>query len=124
VARVLQARGDAPGLVHVISAMEACPSYKPWHDKSSGKTYLRPETGKCLHYYFYFIDDELGLCYLRVPTWAPFGLQFYCNGHSALARALKREAIEFVQADNGLFAHCRCGPCTGHSRRAEPRYAA
>src|SRR6202521_5208962 len=31
---------------HVISAMEACPSYKPWHDKSSGKTYLRPETGK------------------------------------------------------------------------------
>ena len=80
VARVLQGRGDAPGLVHVISAMEACPSYKPWHDKSSGKTYLRPETGKCLHYYFYFIDDELGLCYLRVPTWAPFGLQILCKG--------------------------------------------
>src|SRR5216683_2866545 len=99
VARVLQARGDAPGLVHVISAMEACPSYKPWHDKSSGKTYLRPETGKCLHYYFYFIDDELGLCYLRVPTWAPFGLQFYCNGHGAVARALKREGIGFVQAE-------------------------
>ena len=103
VARVLQARGDAPGLVHVISAMEACPSYKPWHDKSSGKTYLRPETGKCLHYYFYFIDDELGLCYLRVPTWAPFGLQFYCNGHGAVARALKREGIGFVQADNAFL---------------------
>jgi hypothetical protein len=29
-------RGDAPGLVHVISAMEACPSYKPWLDKSNG----------------------------------------------------------------------------------------
>src|ERR1700674_5573536 len=88
---------------HVISAMEACPSYKPWHDKSSGKTYLRPETGKCLHYYFYFIDDELGLCYLRVPTWAPFGLQFYCNGHGAVARALKREGIGFVQADNAFL---------------------
>jgi hypothetical protein len=23
--------------------------------------YLRPDTGKCLHYYFYFIDAELGL---------------------------------------------------------------
>src|SRR6202521_5853869 len=88
---------------HVISAMEACPSYKPWHDKSSGKTYLRPETGKCLHYYFYFIDDELGLCYLRVPTWAPFGLQFYCNGHGAVARALKREAVGFVQADTAFL---------------------
>jgi len=42
------------------------PSYKPWHDKASGKTFLRPELGKCLHYYFYFIDQEFGLCYLRV----------------------------------------------------------
>lgn len=103
VARVLQARGDAPGLVHVISAMESCPSYKPWHDKASGKTFLRSDQGKCLHYYFYFIDEDFGLCYLRVPTWAPFGLQFYCNGHSALARALRREGIEFVQEDNAFL---------------------
>jgi hypothetical protein len=103
VARVLRSRGHAPGLVHVISAMEGCPSYQPWHDKASGKTFLRPEQGKCLHYYFYFIDDEFGLCYLRVPTWAPFGLQFYCNGHSALALALRREGIDFVQEDNAFL---------------------
>jgi len=103
VARVLKVRGDAPGLVHVISAMEGCPSYKPWHDKGSGKTFLRPEPGKCLHYYFYLIDEELGLCYLRVPTWAPFGLQFYCNGHSALARVLQHESIDFVQEDNAFL---------------------
>lgn len=103
VQRVLASRGDAPGLVHVISAMEACPSYRPWHDKASGKTYLRGDTGKCLHYYFYFIDAELGLCYLRVPTWAPFGLQFYCNGHSVLAQSLKRQGIDFVQADNAFL---------------------
>jgi hypothetical protein len=100
VQQVLTKRGDAPGLVHVISAMEACPSYRPWHDKATGKTYLRGDTGKCLHYYFYFIDEELGLCYLRVPTWAPFSLQFYCNGHSALAQSLKREGIDFAQGDN------------------------
>ena len=103
VSRVLKVRGDAAGLVHVISAMEGCPSYKPWHDKASGKTFLRPDQSKCLHYYFYFIDEELGLCYLRVPTWAPFGLQFYCNGHSALARSLQREDIAFVQADNAFL---------------------
>lgn len=103
VARVLAARGDAPGLVHVISAMESCPSYQPWLDKAKGHVSLRPDTGKCLHYYFYFIDQELGLCYLRVPTWAPFTLQFYCNGHSALARSLQREGIEFVQEDNAFL---------------------
>jgi len=35
VARVLAGRGDHPGLVHVISAMEACPTYKPWHSKET-----------------------------------------------------------------------------------------
>jgi hypothetical protein len=102
VARVLTVRGDTPGLVHVISAMESCQSYKPWLNKANGHVFLRPDTGKCLHYYFYFIDEQLGLCYLRVPTWAPFALQFYCNGHSALARSLQCEAIDFVQEDNAF----------------------
>jgi hypothetical protein len=102
VAKVLAARGEHPGLVHVISAMEGCESYKPWHDKASGKTYLRPDSGKCLHYYFYFIDEKLGLCYLRVPTWCPFRLQFYCNGHSWLARKLSAAGIEFTLADNAF----------------------
>jgi len=47
---------------------------------------------KCLHYYFYFINEELGLCYLRVPTWCPFRLQFYFNGHNRLARTENRPA--------------------------------
>ena len=29
VAKVLEQRGDRPGLVHVLPAMEACPSYRP-----------------------------------------------------------------------------------------------
>jgi hypothetical protein len=29
VARVVSERGDRPGLVHIISAMEACEAYKP-----------------------------------------------------------------------------------------------
>ena len=103
VAAVIKTRGDHPGLVHVISAMEACPSYKPWHDKRTGQTFLRPTPGKCLHYYFYFIDAELGLIYLRVPTWCPFRLQFYCNGHSWLARQLAATGIGYAMADNAFI---------------------
>jgi len=102
VAKVLAARGEHPGLVHVISAMEACNAYAPWHDKQTHKSFLRPDTGKCLHYYFYFMDDELGLIYLRVPTWCPFRLQFYCNGHGWLARKLAAAGIGFVLADNAF----------------------
>lgn len=103
VAKVIESRGDHPGLVHVISAMEACSSYRPWHNKETGQTYLKPTPGKCLHYYFYFIDAELGLVYLRVPTWCPFRLQFYCNGHSWLARQLMKTGIDYVMADNAFI---------------------
>jgi hypothetical protein len=102
VARVLQQRGDHPGLVHIISAMEACDSYRPWHDKATGKTFARPDSGKCLHYYFYFMDAAFGLVYLRVPTWSPFRLQFYCNGHNWLARKLAAEGIGYTMADNAF----------------------
>src|SRR6476619_5561428 len=103
VAKILAVRGDHPGLVHIISAMEACNTYKPWHDKQTHHTFLRPDTGKCLHYYFYFIDAELGLIYLRVPTWCPFRLQFYCNGHSWLARQLTAAGVGFTLADNAFL---------------------
>jgi hypothetical protein len=91
VARVLEQRGDRPGLVHILSAMEACDAYKPWHDKQTHKTFVRPDSGKCLHYYFYFQDARFGLVY-----------QFYCNGHSWLARQLTAEGIGYTMADNAF----------------------
>jgi hypothetical protein len=102
IKQVLQQRGEHPGLVHILSAMEACPSYRPWHDKQTHETFLKPSSGKCLHYYFYFIDEQLGLCYLRVPTWCPFGLQFYFNGHNWLARQLDKAGIGHKLLDNAF----------------------
>jgi len=101
---ILDQRGGQPGLVHIFSALEPCFSYKPWHNKQTGKTYLKLDSGKCLHYYFYFIHEQLGLCYLRVPTWCPFRLQFYCNGHAWLAAQLKQKGVAFELLDNA-FAH-------------------
>ena len=100
VQELLEKRGNRPGLVHIFSAMESCSSFKPWYDKATGKTTLRATEGRCLHYYFYFIDMELGLCYLRVPTWAPFRLQFYFNGHNFLACQLSRQGIGYRLLDN------------------------
>ena len=76
------------GLVCILSAMEACATYRPWHDKKIQKTFLKSELGKCLHYYFYFNDPDIGFGYVRVPTWCPFQLQVYFNGHNVLANQL------------------------------------
>jgi len=102
IQEVLKERGEQPGLVHILGAMEACASYRPWHDKTTGKTYLKPDSSKCMTYYFYFIDEQLGLCYLRVPTWCPFRLQFYFNGHAWLAGKLRENGISFEMLDNAF----------------------
>lgn len=104
VQAIVQARGNQPGLVHIFSAMEPCSAYKPWHDKKTGQTYLKFDSGKCIHYYFYFIDEQLGLCYLRVPTWCPFRLQFYGNGHNWLAAQLRQQGIACAMVDNAFVA--------------------
>ena len=104
IQQILKERGQQPGLVHIIGAMEACSSYLPWHDKVTGKTYLKSGSSKCMTYYFYFMDEQLGLCYLRVPTWCPFRLQFYFNGHNWLANQLKQQGIACKMLDNA-FVH-------------------
>ena len=102
VEAVLAKRGRQPGLVAIFSAMEPCASYQPWHNKQTGKTYLKPADGKCLHYYFYFLDEELGLTYVRVPTWLPCRLQIYFNGHNWLAAQLRKQNIPYELRDNAF----------------------
>lgn len=102
IKKIIEKRGDHPGLVHIFSAMESCQTYKPWHDKKTHRTYLRNDWSRCLHYYFYFIDADLGLCYVRVPTWCPFRLQIYFNGHGLPASQLRSESIDYIQLDNAF----------------------
>jgi hypothetical protein len=104
IQKILAQRGDHPGIVHIFSAMESCTAFQPWHDKQTHATFFKYDSGRCLHYYVYFIDKDLGLCYLRIPTWAPFRLQFYFNGHNWLARRLRKHGIGYQQVDNA-FVH-------------------
>ena len=67
-----------------------------------GRPTCGPDDGKCLHYYFYFIDQELGLGYVRVPTWCPFRLQVYLNGHHWLAEQLRRRPIDYTLLDHAF----------------------
>jgi len=72
VAKVLEQRKELPGLVHVISAMECRDACKPWHKKADAQDLSAPRQWQVP----------------ALSTWSPFRLQFYCNGHSWLAREL------------------------------------
>lgn len=78
-------------------------TYQPWHDKQTGRSYLKLADGQCLPSYFYFIDEELGLGQVRVPTWLPCRLQVYCNGQHWLAAQLRRRRIGYRLLDNAFL---------------------
>lgn len=93
--------GVSQGLICVFSTLETCPSFKIAYGK--GRPRLKRSYPRCLVLYFYFLDPDFGLIHLRLPTWFPFTLQVYVNGHEWLARQLDRHQIGYLQQDNAFL---------------------
>ena len=97
-----QARRDGltAGLIGIWSVIEPCLTYFVRRDRQQKKLVLRLEPGKCLHYYFYFLHEQLGLLHLRLQTWFPFAIHLCLNGRHWLARQLDQAGLGYVQRDN------------------------
>lgn len=97
-----QARRDGLrcGLIGIWSVVEPCLTYFVRRDRAQKKLVLRLERGKCLHYYFYFLHEQLGLLHLRLQTWLPFALHLCFNGRHWLARQLDQAGLGYVQREN------------------------
>jgi hypothetical protein len=104
VEEILATRERREGVVCILGAMERCRGFKVGKNQKSGFLQRQWSPGKCQHFYVYFVDAEFGLCHLGLPTWAPFRLQFCCNGHDWLERQMREAGICFKKADNG-FTH-------------------
>ncbi|MFH0735690.1 MAG: MarR family transcriptional regulator [bacterium] len=103
IQEILQERGMHEGIVKIYSVMEVCDCYESCYEKESKRFTLTTRTNKCVHFYIYFIDKKCGLCFLRIPTYIPFRVQFYMNGHNLLANKLKEENIKYKMEDNAFI---------------------
>jgi hypothetical protein len=103
IKEIIEKRGTHTGIVHIYTSIEICDSYQPWFDKTTKRSTLKVRTTKCIHYYIYFFDKYLGLCFLRIPTWIPCRVQFYFNGHNYLAYKLQKNNISFEMQDNAFI---------------------
>ncbi len=56
------------------------------------------------YYYFYLDDADWGESFLKVCSYAPWGLKLYLNGHEWLKRQLAKEGIGFQELDNGFLS--------------------
>jgi len=102
IAAILQERGTRAGLVHVFAVKESATVFDTRHARADGYAQVITRRGSCLHYYLYWMHEQLGLIHVRVPTWLPLRLQVYFNGHNWLARQLDQAGIGYQLVDNAL----------------------
>lgn len=90
----------AEGLVAVLCVQETCRTVKLAHGKERPRLVFAKRPQRVL--YYYFIDREFGLMYIRLETWFPYTIQIYMNGHEWLARQMTKRKIAFSQTDNAF----------------------
>jgi hypothetical protein len=102
--------GITEGLICVFTAVEASRSFKMVPGEKRPRLINAPR--KCLCLYFYLFDREFGFMHVRVPTWFPFTLQIYLNGHEYLAGKMDQYGIEHRKLENAFL-------CIDDPRRAQ-----
>src|SRR5262245_28101785 len=100
VQQTIRDRRLGEGLVCVLCCQETCRTIKLRYGQARPRLVFACRPQRVL--YFYFLDPNFGLIYLRLQTWFPFTFQAYVNGHDWLARQLHRAGIGFVQHDNAF----------------------
>jgi hypothetical protein len=96
----IRQRRLSEGLVAVLCCLETCRTVKLLHGSKRPRLTFARRPQRVL--YFYFLDPEFGLIYVRLQTWFPFTIQVYVNGHDWLARQMTQARLGFVQQDNAF----------------------
>jgi hypothetical protein len=97
---LLETRGSHPGLIAVLSSLEVSGSFDTYRNKKTHKLEVISRPRKSLHFYFYFIDEQLGLCYFCLQNFFPFRVHIYYNGREQLARQMDKAALAYQKEDN------------------------
>lgn len=90
--------GKAQEMAMGYKARRADQGTKVWFEYSRQKVYVN-------HYYFYILDKDFGLLFIKVCTYFPFDVKVCFNGHEWAKQQLRQKGIAFEALENG-FAAC------------------
>jgi hypothetical protein len=97
---LLSENPDKEGLLCVLSCVEPCYTLTVKYNDTTKKLEKKHDYRKCLHYYFYYHDRQLGLMHIRFQTWFPFTIQICLNGKEYFKKQLAKANIPFISYDN------------------------
>ena len=64
----------------------------------------RDKTVYVNHYYFYIDDEDFGPLFIKVCSYAPWGIKVCLNGHEWAKRQLDKRSISYEALDNGFLS--------------------
>jgi hypothetical protein len=101
--RIRQQRGVRDGIVFMGVAQEKAQAFQG--KKINGRfEYTRDKTVYVNHYYFYIDDADFGPVFLKVCSYAPWGIKLCWNGHEWAKRQLTKKRIAYEALDNGFLS--------------------
>jgi hypothetical protein len=104
------------GVVLIGIAQEMCSGFRLYQKQPRPRGRRKPKKGKppCFaayrgkvhvnQYYFYILDRDFGLCFIKFSSYAPFGIKVWLNGHQWAKRQLDHRGIGYAELENGFFA--------------------
>ncbi len=88
------------GLICVLTCVEPCQAFGVRRNRALQQLNVVLQERKCLHYYFYFVDPELGFMYVRLQSWLPMTIEVGINGRAYLGQQLRLAGIPHEQVGN------------------------
>jgi len=96
------------GVLFVGRAQEKVPVFRTEKRRNpqTGAPYpwLVRSTAMVNQFYFYCVDEDFGLFFLKFSTYFPYNAKLCLNGHEYAKSQLKKKGIAFEALDNGILS--------------------
>ena len=106
-AEYLQRFTDREGVLFIGKAQEKIRTFRTEGRRNArGETYpwIVETTAMVNQYYFYAVDEDFGLFFLKYSSYFPYGAKLCFNGHEWLKRQLAKEGIAYESLANGILS--------------------
>lgn len=100
------AAAEREGVVMIGIAQENANVFRPCGklQRVRGKYSVTRAKAYVNHYYFYIWDNDCGPSFIKICTYAPWGIRVWFNGHQWVKRQLERQHIGYQPLENGIAA--------------------
>lgn len=112
------------GVLFIGKAQEKIRTFRTEGRRNAqGQTYpwIVETTAMVNQYYFYAVDEDFGLFFLKYSSYFPYGAKLCFNGHEWLKRQLAAEGIAFEELANGILSCAEPARMQQLARRLTPQ---